>query len=90
MQITDPDAYTNSFRKRVRILFSPIRLILFIASVAFSVLANVLYINNGGGPEWLGFMSVVPLWVCVFWQLTTDRRMRRIDRENAEQGVAGR
>jgi hypothetical protein len=81
----NPDSYTNSFRKRVRILFSPIRLILFIASVAFSVVGNVLYVNNGGQPEWLAYVSVIPLWACVFWEVATDMKMRRLDRENADQ-----
>lgn len=81
----DPDSYTNSFGKRVRILFSPVRFSLFIAAVLFSIAANAVYIRNGGGPEWVGLASVIPLWSCVIWQGVTDARFRRQDREDARR-----
>ena len=79
----DPDSYTNSFGKRVRILFSPVRFSLFIAAVLFSIAANAVYVRNGGRPEWLGLASVIPLWSCVAWQIVIDARLRRQDREDA-------
>lgn len=83
----DPDAYSHSFRKRMRILFSPLRLTLFAVAIIVWVGANVLYINNGGGPEWLGLASVIPLWACVFWELATDTKMRRFEREGRDRGA---
>lgn len=85
----NPDSYTYSLRRRLRILFSPLRLGFFVAAVVFSVVANVIYINNGGGPEWLGLASIIPLWVCVGWQIMTDITMRRRDREAADDTGEG-
>jgi hypothetical protein len=76
----NPHCYTNSFRKRMRILFSPLRLALFITSLLIAIVGNVIYINNGAGPEWLGPASVIPFWSCVIGVFVTDMRMRRLDR----------
>lgn len=81
MQVIE-ESYRNSFRKRLRTLFSPVRLALFIAAIAVAVIGNVFYITNGGGPEWLGAGSVVPLFAFLFWELATDMKMRRLERDN--------
>lgn len=83
-----PDSYTNSFRTRVRFLFSPLRLTLFIAAIIFAVAANVLYIGNGGQPEWLGLASVIPLFALLAWQMVLDTEMRRRDRDGGDRDGA--
>ncbi|WP_136041827.1 hypothetical protein [Microbacterium sp. K22] len=80
-----PDSYTNSLRTRLRVLFSPVRLTLYIAAITFSVVANVIYLRDGTGTEWLGPASVVPLLALVAWQFATDKKMRRLDRESADR-----
>lgn len=75
------DSYKNSFRKRLRTLFSPLRLVLFIAAIIIAVVGNMFYIGNGGTPEWLGLGSVLPLLAFLFWELATDMKMRRLERE---------
>lgn len=82
---SQPDSYTNSFRTRVRLLFSPLRLTFFIAAIVFAVAANVLYIGNGGRPEWLGLASVIPLFALVAWQMVLDTEMRRRDRDGGDR-----
>ncbi|PRB14759.1 hypothetical protein CQ042_10110 [Microbacterium sp. MYb62] len=74
--------YTYSMRTRLHVLFSPLRLAAFIAAIVIAVVGNVLYINNGGGPDWLGPVSVAPIWACVAWEVATDMKMRRRDRES--------
>lgn len=77
----NPHSYTNSLRQRMRILFSPLRLALFIAALVIAIVGNVIYIHNGAGPEWLGPASVIPFWSCVIGVFVTDMKMRRLDRE---------
>lgn len=81
----NPDSYTNSFRRRMRILYSPLRLTLLIVAIVICIVGNVLYISNGGGLEWLGLLSVLPLFALYGWTMVTDAKMRRLDRERAEQ-----
>lgn len=81
-----PDSYTNSFRTRARILFSPVRLSLAVAAIMFAVVANVIYIRNGSEPETLGLASIIPLFALLAWQLVTDAKMRRLDRESPDGG----
>lgn len=83
MQMTE-ETYTNSFHTRVRILFSPLRLTFFIAAIIICVVGNVVYINNGAGPEWLGLLSVIPLFALNGWAMVTDAKMRRRDRERRD------
>lgn len=84
MQMTE-DTYTNSLRKRMRVLLSPLRLVFFMAAIIISIVGNVVYISNGGGPEWLGLLSVIPIFAFAFWGSATDAKMRRLDRERREQ-----
>lgn len=83
MQMID-SSYKNSFRKRLRVLFSPLRLMVFIVAIILAAVGNVFYISSGGTPEWLGLGSVVPLLAFLFWELATDMKMRRLERENQE------
>jgi hypothetical protein len=83
----NPTSYANSFRKRVRILFSPIRLALSIAAIIVWVIGSGLFMRNGGEPEWLGPASVIPLFAFYGWTAVTDAKMRRLDREGGEEGV---
>ena len=82
----NPNSYTYSMRTRLHVLFSPLRLAVFIAAIVIAVVGNVLYINNAGGPEWLGPVSVAPIWACVAWEVATDMKMRRRDRESGGSG----
>ncbi|GEC74524.1 hypothetical protein GCM10010213_09050 [Microbacterium maritypicum] len=75
------ESYKNSFRKRLRILFSPLRLALFLTAIIIAIIGNAIYISNGGSPEWLGLGSIIPLLAFLFWELATDIRMRRLERE---------
>lgn len=72
--------YTKSFRRRLRVLFSPVRLILFIASIIFNIALNAVYISKGGSPEWVGALSVVPLLAFAGWTVGTDYTIRRNER----------
>lgn len=80
MQVTDTMTYSNSLRRRLRALFSPVRLALFTAAVVFAVALNVVFIGNGGSPEWVGALSVVPLLAFAGWTVATDYRLRRRER----------
>lgn len=75
------DSYRQSFRRRRRILFSPLRLALFLGAIVFGTVLNVVYIRNGAEPEWLGALSVAPIFAFVAWMLVTDHRERRRERE---------
>jgi hypothetical protein len=79
MQMT-PDSYRDSFARRLRVLFSPLRLILFLLSIAWLIAANVMFIGGGGKPGWLGLASVVPIIAWVAWEFATDARERTRDR----------
>jgi hypothetical protein len=83
----NPDSYTNSFGKRLRILLSPVRVLVFVAAIVICVIGNVIYINNGAGPEWLGLSSVIPLFAFTTWSMVTDAKMRRLDREGVGESV---
>ncbi len=81
MQVKDTMPYSKSFRRRLRVLFSPIRLALFIAAVIFALAMNIVFISNGGAPEWVGALSVVPLLGFAGWTLGTDYSLRRNERD---------
>lgn len=77
MQVTHTMPYSKSLRQRLRVLFSPLRLTLFIAAIVFAVALNVVFISNGGSPEWLGAVSVVPLLAFAGWTVATDYSLRK-------------
>jgi len=68
--------YSHSLRTRLRVLFSPIRLTVFLASVVWLVTLNVIYVSNLGQPEWAGPASVLPIITWVIWMFITDWRHR--------------
>ena len=68
-------------KTRLRILFSPARLTLFFLSIVILASANFVYMANDGSPEWLGLCSVVPIFAFAIWQIVTDTKLRRRDRD---------
>jgi len=64
--------YRYSLRTRLKVLFSPVRLVLFLASVVWLVALNAIYISNLGQPEWAGPASVLPTITWVAWMIITD------------------
>lgn len=80
------ESYVNSFRKRVRILFSPLRLTLSGVAIIFWVISNGIVMSNGGEPAWLGPLSVIPLFAFWGWTSVTDAKMRELDRGGIEEG----
>lgn len=64
----------------MRVLFSPLRSTLLVVAVVFAVVLNVMFIRNGGQPEWIGALSVVPLLAFAGWTLATDYSQRRAER----------
>ncbi|WP_435748724.1 hypothetical protein [Microbacterium sp. PMB16] len=83
MQVDDTLPYSKSMRRRFRVLFSPLRLVLFGAAILFSIALNIVYISNGGSPEWVGALSVVPLLAFVGWLLATDYTLRRNEKNQS-------
>lgn len=69
--------YRRSLNTRLRLLFSPLRLTLFIIAIAWIIGLNVVYIRNDGGPQWLGFASIIPVSIFFVWTMATDRRYRK-------------
>ena len=82
MQVDDDIPYSKSPRRRFRVLFSRLRLILFGAAVVFMIALNVVYISNGASPEWVGALSVVPLLIFLGWELATDYTHRRNEKHH--------
>ncbi len=75
--------WTKSPRRRFRVLFSPLRLSLFIAAIIFAIALNIVYITNGGSPEWMGALSVVPLFACAGWTVATDYTHRQEEKSQS-------
>jgi len=74
--MTDTE-YRHSVKRRLSVLFSPIRLALFLGSVVWLIVLNVIYISNSGNPSWAGPASAFPILVWVTVMLMTDSRYRR-------------
>ena len=75
--------YSTSMRRRLRVLFSPARLALLIAAVIFAIVLNIMFISNGGSPELMGAVSVVPLLAFAGWTMATDYRHRKSERDRS-------
>ena len=69
--------YRHSLKRRLSVLFSPIRLTLFLGSVVWLIVLNVIYISNSGNPSWAGPASAFPILVWVTVMLITDSNHRR-------------
>ena len=74
-----PPTYRTSLRIRLSTLFSPMRLVLSIASFAWFIVLSVLYLSRGQGSDVWGPLSVIPLLAFVAWTVATDMRYRRED-----------
>lgn len=72
-------SYRASLRTRLSTLFSPIRLTLGLASIAWFVVTTALYLGRGNLVDWLGPLSVIPLLTFKAWTVATDMRYRRED-----------
>lgn len=70
--------YAESLKKRVSVLFSPLRLVLWAGSAAWAIALNIVYIAGEGEPSWAGPASVVPLFAMLIWLFVTDSRHRRV------------
>ena len=66
-------------------LFSPLRLILFSVAIIFAIAMNIVFIKNGGSPEWMGAVSVVPLLAFAGWTIATDYTRRRHEKNQSHQ-----
>ncbi len=69
------ERYVRSLRTRLSILFSPLRLTLFICSLAWRLGPNY-YLTQRQGPTWLGPVSVVPITAFAIWTVVTDVHRR--------------
>lgn len=67
----------STARERLRFLFLPWwRVVWLIASVVWAIVLNVIYITGGGTPEWVGPLSVVPIYAFLADLLVRDSRRR--------------
>lgn len=81
--MTSPRSYSRSIRRRLSILLSPVRSFILGAAVAFAIALNGVFISNGGSPEWIGALSVVPLLAFTGWTIATDYSYRQRDKSHA-------
>lgn len=75
-------SYRESVRMRLRILFSPLRLTIFILANAWLLALNIIYIRNGAQQEWIGFISILPITGFAIWTMQTDRTYRNQAQRN--------
>ena len=78
-------SYSRSIRQRFRVLFSPLRLVLFLLSVVNGIVLSIVYMSANGQPEILGPLSAIPLLAFALWTATTDSRERKRERISIEQ-----
>lgn len=83
MQVDDTVPYSKSPKRRFRVLFSPLRLSLFGVAIIFAIALNILFISNGGTPEWVGALSVVPLLAFAGWTVATDYALRKKEKNQS-------
>ena len=74
-----PPTYRTSLRIRLSTLFSPMRLVLGIASFAWFIVLSVLYLSRGQGSDVWGPLSVIPFLTFVAWTVGTVIPHRRDD-----------
>ncbi|CAH0211319.1 hypothetical protein SRABI76_02271 [Microbacterium oxydans] len=67
----------------MRVLFSPLRAILFGGAIIFAIVLNIVFIGNGGAPEWIGVLSAVPLLAFAGLTLATGASHRRDEKARA-------
>ncbi len=72
--------YERSLKKRLAVLFSPLRLALFIFSGAWCLALNL--VNPDEASAWRGPVSVIPIIAFTVWTVMTDVRQRRPPRED--------
>lgn len=83
MQVKKTRPYSQSLRRRFRVLFSPLRLTLFIAAIVFAIALSIPFLSNGGSPEWLGALSVLPLLAFAGWTVATDYTLRKNEKNQS-------
>ena len=75
-------SYRHSIKRRFAVLFSPLRLALWIAAICWSAVFNLtLYMPDPEGMAWAGPVSAVPVYALLAWTLVTDARHRRAERQ---------
>ncbi|WP_145952952.1 hypothetical protein [Tessaracoccus aquimaris] len=75
-------SYRHSIKRRFAVLFSPLRLVLWIAALCWCAVLNLaLYIPDPEGMAWAGPVSIVPVYALLAWTLVTDARHRRAERQ---------
>ncbi len=64
--------------ERLKFLFLPWwRVALLVASTLWLIGLNVAYIGGGAKSEWLGLLSVIPIWALAIDVLVRDVRRRK-------------
>ncbi len=64
--------------ERLKFLFLPWwRVALLVASTLWLIGLNVAYIGGGAKSEWLGLLSVIPIWAFTIDVLVRDVRRRK-------------
>lgn len=66
-----------SGKTRLAVLFSPVRLAVFIGALVWCFAFNALLIGADGKAAWAGPVSVLPIFAFVVWAYVTDARHRR-------------
>jgi hypothetical protein len=70
--------------ERLKFLFLPWwRIALLVASTLWLIGLNVAYNGGGAKSEWLGLLSVIPIWALTIDVLVRDVRRRK------QQGASG-
>lgn len=77
MQEVTKKGYHKSSRTRLAVLFTPIRLALFIGALLWCLAFNALLIGADGKAAWAGPVSVLPIFAFTIWTYVTDARNRR-------------
>ncbi|MBH0052956.1 hypothetical protein I6E74_02080 [Salinibacterium sp. SWN139] len=68
----------TSAREKLRRLLSPWWAVAwFVAAIAWLTGLNILYIEGGGTNNWLGFISIVPIWSLTIYVVVRNARRRK-------------
>tara|TARA_R110002051_G_scaffold309285_1_gene381776 strand:+ start:2527 stop:2772 length:246 start_codon:yes stop_codon:yes gene_type:complete len=68
----------TSTKDKITTFFSPWwAVVWFVASIVWAVWLNILYIQGGATNDWLGFISIVPIWSFVAYVMVRSARRRK-------------
>lgn len=68
----------TSAKERLATLFSPWwAVVWFVAAIVWLVGLNILYIEGGATNNWLGFISIVPIWSHLTFVVVRSARRRK-------------